>query len=70
MGIRRGRRAWLWLAAALTISCLAAVISIAVSREYASGDPRPVTVMTRNIYLGGNINRPIRAALDRTGREA
>jgi endonuclease/exonuclease/phosphatase family metal-dependent hydrolase len=25
--------------------------------------------MTRNIYLGGNINRPIRAALDRTGRE-
>ena len=29
----------------------------------------PVTVMTRNIYLGGNINRPIRAALDRTGRE-
>jgi endonuclease/exonuclease/phosphatase family metal-dependent hydrolase len=25
--------------------------------------------MTRNIYLGGNINRPIRAALNRTGRE-
>ena len=25
--------------------------------------------MTRNIYLGGNINRPIRAALDREGRE-
>jgi Endonuclease/Exonuclease/phosphatase family len=49
---------------------LSAVISIAVSREYASGDPRPVTVMTRNIYLGGNINRPIRAALDRTGHEA
>jgi endonuclease/exonuclease/phosphatase family metal-dependent hydrolase len=38
-------------------------------REYASGAPRTLTVMTRNIYLGGNINRPIRAALDRTGRE-
>jgi endonuclease/exonuclease/phosphatase family metal-dependent hydrolase len=25
--------------------------------------------MTRNIYLGGNIDRPIRAALDRTGAE-
>jgi endonuclease/exonuclease/phosphatase family metal-dependent hydrolase len=62
---RRG----LWIAAALTIICLSAVISIVVGREYASGDPRTVTVMTRNIYLGGNINRPIRAALDRTGRE-
>jgi endonuclease/exonuclease/phosphatase family metal-dependent hydrolase len=64
-----GRRVWLWLAAALTILSLAAVISIAVGREYASGSPRTVTIMTRNIYLGGNINRPIRAALDRTGRE-
>jgi len=45
------------------------LISIAVSREYAYGDPRTVSVMTRNIYLGGNINRPIRAAVDRTGRE-
>ena len=62
---RRG----LWLAAALTIICLSVVISIVVGREYASGDPRTVTVMTRNVYLGGNINRPIRAALDRTGRE-
>jgi hypothetical protein len=25
--------------------------------------------MTRNMYLGGNINRPIRAAMNRTGRE-
>ena len=63
------RRVWLWLAAALTVICLAAVISIVVGRGYASGDPRPVTVMTRNLYLGGNINRPIRAALDRDGRE-
>jgi endonuclease/exonuclease/phosphatase family metal-dependent hydrolase len=63
-----GRRVWLWLVAALTILCLGAVINIAAGREYASGDQRTVTFMTRNIYLGGNINRPIRAALDRTGR--
>ena len=25
--------------------------------------------MTRNLYLGGNIDRPIRAAYDRTGAE-
>jgi Endonuclease/Exonuclease/phosphatase family len=62
---RRG----IWLVAALTIICLGAVISIVVGREYASGDPRTVTVMTRNIYLGGNINRPIQAALHRTGQE-
>jgi endonuclease/exonuclease/phosphatase family metal-dependent hydrolase len=59
----------LWRVAALSFICLAVVISAAVSREYASGDPRTVTVMTRNIYLGGNINRPIRAAMDRTGHE-
>jgi endonuclease/exonuclease/phosphatase family metal-dependent hydrolase len=73
--LRLGRaRVGLWLTAALTILCIGAVISIVVGREYASGDrpsgeSRPVTVMTRNIYLGGSINRPIRAALDRTGRE-
>jgi endonuclease/exonuclease/phosphatase family metal-dependent hydrolase len=58
------------IAAVVTVVCLAAVISIAVGRGSASGDPRSVTVMTRNIYIGGDINRPVRAALDRTGREA
>jgi endonuclease/exonuclease/phosphatase family metal-dependent hydrolase len=68
--LRLGKaRVTLWLAAALTVLCLSAVISIVVGREYASGDPRTVTVMTRNIYLGGDINRPIRAALERTGQE-
>jgi endonuclease/exonuclease/phosphatase family metal-dependent hydrolase len=62
---RRG----IWQVAALTIIGLSAVISIVVGREYASGDPRTVTVMTRNIYLGGDINGPIQAALGRTGRE-
>jgi endonuclease/exonuclease/phosphatase family metal-dependent hydrolase len=55
--------------AALIILCIGIVISVAVGRDYAAGDMRTVTVMTRNIYLGGNITRPIRAALDRTGPE-
>ena len=59
----------LWTAVAVTILSVGAVISITVGREFASGEPRTLTVMTRNIYLGGNINRPIRAALDRTGRD-
>jgi endonuclease/exonuclease/phosphatase family metal-dependent hydrolase len=73
--VRTGKaRTRLWLVTALTILCIAAVISIVVGREDASGDrpsgdSRPVTVMTRNIYLGGSINRPLRAALDRTGPE-
>jgi len=73
--LRLGKaRVGLWLTAALTILGIAAVISIVVGREDASGDrpsgdSRPVTVMTRNIYLGGSINRPIRMALDRTGPE-
>ena len=68
--VRPGRaRKGLQIAAAVTIFCIGVVISIAVGREHASGDPRTVTVMTRNIYLGGNINRPIRAAMNRTGRE-
>ena len=39
-----------------------------IVRGYAAGAPPTLTVMTRNIYLGGNVNRPIRAALDRPGR--
>jgi hypothetical protein len=53
----------------LTIICRAAVISIVGGSEAASGVLQPVTVMTRNLYLGGDINRPIRAALDRSGQD-
>ena len=68
--LRLGRgRIGPWAAVAVIILCISAVISVVVVRENASGAPRTLTVMTRNIYLGGNINRPIRAALDRTGRE-
>jgi endonuclease/exonuclease/phosphatase family metal-dependent hydrolase len=62
-------RTGFWVAAALIIICIGVVISVAVPREYAAGGMRTVTVMTRNIYLGGNITRPIRAALDRAGTD-
>jgi endonuclease/exonuclease/phosphatase family metal-dependent hydrolase len=57
------------LAAALTIICMVALISVAVVRGYAASGQQSVTVMTRNLYLGGDITRPIRAALDRSGEE-
>ena len=31
-------------------------------------DPQVLTVMTRNIYFGGDVNRPVRAAIHRKGR--
>ncbi len=64
-----GPRTRLWIPVILTLLCVGAVISIVVVRGYAADTPRTLTVMTRNIYLGGDINRPIRAALNRTGRD-
>jgi endonuclease/exonuclease/phosphatase family metal-dependent hydrolase len=51
------------------ILCLAAVLSLVVvplAGGTADAKPRPgkpVTVMTRNLYLGADINRPVQAAL-------
>jgi endonuclease/exonuclease/phosphatase family metal-dependent hydrolase len=58
-----------WITAALTILCLGTVISVVVVRAYGFSEPQTVTVMTRNIYLGGNVYRPILAALNRTGQD-
>ena len=58
-----------WVTLAITILCLGTVISVVVVRAYGFSEPQTVTVMTRNIYLGGNIYRPIRAALNRTGTD-
>jgi hypothetical protein len=48
---------------------MSGLISGAGRSGYAASGSRTLTVMTWNIYLGGNINRPIRAAFDRTGPE-
>lgn len=62
-------RSRLWIAAALMIIGIAVVLSVAVRPDSAAGNLRTLKVMTRNIYLGGDITRPIRAALDRTGHD-
>jgi endonuclease/exonuclease/phosphatase family metal-dependent hydrolase len=58
-----------WVTLAIAILCLGTVISVVVVRAYGFSEPQTVTVMTRNIYLGGNVYRPVRAALNRTGTD-
>ena len=48
---------------------LALTITVIVRVGTPDG-PSRVTVMTRNLYLGGDITRPVQAALGRTGEEA
>jgi len=64
--MRRGRRRVFLVAAAAVLALIIAAI-VRVSTPDESGR---VTVMTRNLYLGGDITRPVRAALGRTGPDA
>lgn len=58
-----GRVRILGLVAAM--ATVPAVGVVAVGPAEAGGKPgKPVTVMSRNVYLGANINRPINAALE------
>jgi endonuclease/exonuclease/phosphatase family metal-dependent hydrolase len=67
--MRRPRRSWWGLvvagcAALMTLPLTAAPAAASTSR------PTAVTVMTRNVYLGGDITGPVRAALGSTGPAA
>ena len=61
-------RTWIWPAAVLV--GLAVVIAAVAVPRLRPADPATLTVMTRNLYLGADINRPARAAAGRTGQDA
>lgn len=68
---RRGRRALAAAAAAALTGGLALAAAFPASAAPPSAPPgKPLTVMTRNLYLGGDINRPLRATAGKTGAAA
>ncbi len=65
----RSRRALWVLLAALGVALLVVIAAVEVPRLTGRG-LATVTVMTRNVYLGADINRPVRAARGKSGGEA
>jgi endonuclease/exonuclease/phosphatase family metal-dependent hydrolase len=66
---RKLNRPAVWIAAGLTLLCIA-MVAVLVVRAQARPEHQAVTVMTRNLYIGADITRPLRAAEGRSGQEA
>ena len=60
---------WIGLAA-VTVAALTSAAALVLLPRLSSDSPSTVTVMTRNVYLGADVNRPVRAVAGRTGPEA
>lgn len=71
---RPSRRAVAAAAAAALGAALTGGLAVATAVPATAAPPappgKPLTVMTRNIYLGGDINRPLRATAGKTGAAA
>jgi endonuclease/exonuclease/phosphatase family metal-dependent hydrolase len=50
-----------WIAAAIAALAGCAITAVPAVADPAPGNGKPVTVMTRNVYLGGDITRPLTA---------
>ena len=66
----RGRRGLLVALLVGGVALVVVVVVVVVPRLTAAEPAPTVTVMTRNVYLGADINRPIRAAQGRSGPDA
>jgi len=58
-----------WIVAVLSLVCVALIFMLVV-RAQAKNDRHAITVMTRNLYIGADIARPLRAAEGYSGQDA
>jgi endonuclease/exonuclease/phosphatase family metal-dependent hydrolase len=69
--MRRWSKAMTSAVAALALAMLGSPAGVpSAAATSPSGRAKPLTVMTRNIYVGADITRPVRAALGKTGPDA